>query len=181
MREHPRPSNWIVCGLALLAAAGCSPAPEAWTPVPQESSTTFLDSEVETAAAHVRSARSALPADPEGAAAELAGAEEALTRLLGYYLPLLDARGRAYDAYRHYRMGRTRETERELAEIEKILIRVAGGGGETLLREMEAPLEKLGDARAALASGADEAGEDLEALASRLHFLLVRGGLVLGR
>ena len=169
---------WTACALTLLALAGCRQAPEGWIPVLEETSTTFLRSATESIAAHVRSARSALPGDPHAASAELIKAESTLDHLLTYYLPLLDARERAYNAYRHHQLGRTAETERELDQIERILIEVAHDGGP-LPRAMTEPLERLEDARAAIEAGTDDAAGALEALALRLNSLLVKGGLVL--
>ena len=96
-----------------------------------------------------------------------------------YYLPVLDARERTYNAYRHYQLGKTRETERELDQVETILMKIAETGDGHLLRAMEEPLETLEDARAALHVDSEEATKALRTLAIRLNFLLVRGGLVL--
>lgn len=167
------------CALAALAIVACSRAPESWTPVLEESSTTFLKTETEAVASRVRSARSHLPGNPEAATADLDAAEDGLDHLLTYYLPLLEARERAYNAYRHFYLGKTEQTVRELGEVEAILIAVADAGHGHLLREMEEPLEKLADARAALEADTGEAEEALRALASRLNFLLLKGGLVL--
>ena len=169
----------IGCALAPLAIVGCSRAPESWLPVLEESSTTFLVTETEAVASRVRSARSHLPANPEDAAADLAAAEDGLDHLLTYYLPLLEARERAYNAYRHFYLGKTEQTARELDEVEAILITVAEAGHGHLLRAMEEPLERLEDARAALEGDTAAAKEALQALATRLNFLLLKGRLVL--
>ena len=105
--------------------------------------------------------------------------EARLDHLLTYYLPVLDARERAYNAYRHYQLGRSRETERELDEVEAILMEIAETEHSHLLRAMEEPLETLEDARAALHVAPDEATRELRTLSIRLNNLLLRGGLVL--
>ena len=177
-----RPSRQLTlagAALTLLALAGCNRAPAGWTPVLEQTSTAFLKTETEEVASHVRLARAELPTKPAKAAAELAKAEDGLDHLLTYYLPVLDARERAYNAYRHYQLGRTQETNRELEEVETILMGIAETGHGHLLREMEQPLETLEDARAALDVDSDEATEALRTLAARLNFLLLRGGLVL--
>lgn len=167
------------CALAALGFAGCRPAPEDWIPVMEETSTTFLRTETEAVAARVRSAASHLPANPAGAAADLAAAEIGLGHLLTYYLPLLEAREHAYNAYRHFHLGRTAQTARELDEVETILTTIAQAGNRRLLDEMQEPLEDLEDARVALDADSRAAAEGLQALATRLNFLLLKGGLVL--
>lgn len=166
-------------GLTLLALAGCNRAPAGWTPVLEETSTTSLRTETEDVASRVRLAQANLLADPEKAAAELAKADDSLDHLLTYYLPVLDARERAYNAYRHYQLGKIKQTERELGEVETILMGIAESGDGRLLLAMEEPLESLEDAQAALGVDSKEATKALRALAIRLNFLLVRGRLVL--
>ena len=166
-------------GFILLALAGCNRTPEGWTPVLEETSTGFLKTETEEVASRVRLAQAALPANPENAVAELAKAEDGLDHLLTYYLPALDARERAYNAYRHYQLGKFKETERELDEVETILMAIAESGHGHLLLAMEEPLETLEDARAALDVDSDAATKALRNLAIRLNNLLLRGGLVL--
>jgi shikimate kinase len=180
MTKLIRQSTLVAGALALLAGGGCSREPKSWIPVMEETSTAFLVTEAETIATRVRSASAQLPADPEAAAADLAKAQNGLDHLLAYYLPLLEARERAYNAYRHFYLGRTEQTLAELDEVEAILMRVAEADQGRLVREMEVPLEKIEDARVALGGNAQEATEALQALATRLTFLLLRGGLVLG-
>ena len=167
------------CGLALLAFNGCRRAPEGWNPVMEESSTAFLTTETEAVASHLRLVQTDLTADPVHAAEELAAAQDGLDRLLDYYLPLLEARELAYNAYRHHYLGKTKQTSRELDDVEMILMTIAKSRHGHLLPEMEDPLEKLEDARAALEASDDRAAEALRELATRLNFLLVRGDLVL--
>jgi len=179
MSERTKRTTIAGLGLLMLAIAACNQAPEGWTPVLEETSTTFLRTETEAVAEEVRSAMSHLPADPESAAANLSAAEDGLDHLLTYYLPLLEARERAYNAYRHFYLGQIDKTARELDEIEKTLITIAESNHGHLLREMEDPLEKLEVARAAIEVDDAEATAALQELATRLTFLLLKGGLVL--
>lgn len=179
MTRRPRQPILAIAALFLMILAGCSRAPEGWAPILEQTSTVFLRIETEKAAASVHRALADLPADPEQAAVELAEAEDMLDHLLTYYLPILDAREAAYNAYRHHQLGKAYETQRELEEVELILMEIAQAGHGHLLREMEDPLELLEDARAAIDVDSDEATDSLRALATRLNFLLVRGGLVL--
>ena len=130
MKEVIRRLTMTGCTLGALAIAGCSRAPEGWTPVLEESSTTFLKTETEAVASRVRSARSHLPANPEDAAVDLVAAEDGLGHLL---------------------------------------------------REMEEPLERLEDARAALEGDTAAAREALQALATRLNLASLEGRLGAGR
>lgn len=99
--------------------------------------------------------------------------------VLSYYLPLIEARQGAYNAYRHFYLGKSDQTAAELDRVEAILMTIADAGHENLLREMREPLEDLEDAKAALDAEGGEAAEQLQALASRLNFLILKGGLVL--
>lgn len=184
--ERMRPNATIlIWGLPLLflmgcGLMGCGAKPEGWTPVLQESSTPFLRTEVEKIEAQVAAARGDLPAEAEQTAKALAEADASLRRLLTYYLPLLEARERAYNAYRHHVLGEKLRTAEELDQIEKILMAVANEEEGRLLEEMQEPLEKLQNARTALEANPDEAAKALQALGTRLNFLVLKGGLVLG-
>ncbi len=173
--------RWTIAGgsLLILALLACSRAPEGWTPVLEETSTTFLRTETEAIASNVRLARANLQVKPQKATKELAAAQDKLDHLLTYYLPLLKAREDAYNAYRYHYLHDTRQTARKLDDVEAILMTVAKSGHGHWLRKMEEPLEKLEDARAALEADSDEATGALKALAIRLDSLLVKGGLVL--
>ena len=179
MKKQTRQLILASVGFTLLALAGCNRTAAGWTPVLEETSTGFLKTEAEEIASRVRLAQADLPTNPEKAAAELAKAQDGLDHLLTYYLPALDARERAYNAYRHYQLGRTKQTQRELDEVETILMAIAESGHGQLLHAMEEPLESLEDARAALDVDSDEATKALRTLAIRLNNLLLRGGLVL--
>lgn len=174
--RQPVTAAWWLVPLLLV---GCGSAPDGWTPVMEETSTTFLRTETQAVASEISQAKADLLADPEKAAKELAAAEDRLDHLLTYYLPLLEAREYAYNAYRHHILGDSAQTARELAHVESILIAVAESGHGHLLREMEEPLEALEDARVELRADGREAAKSLKYLATRLNFLLLKGGLVL--
>lgn len=168
------------CGVLLVTFVSCNGSPEGWSPVFEQTSTGFLQTETENVAARVAEARAALDTEPEKASSALAQAEDSLQHLLTYYLPLLEARERSYNAYRHFILDETARTEAELDRVEAILLKVAEGGhGGHLLRELQEPLERLEDARASLDVDADEASQALISLATELNFFLLKGGLVM--
>ena len=67
-----------------------------------------LRTEVLGAADRLESARSLLSVDPAKAEESLISAQQSLHRLLDYYLPAVDARSRAYDAYRLCYLGESK-------------------------------------------------------------------------
>ena len=168
-----------LCTVLISTLTGCDRPPEGWTPVLEQTSTAFLRTEIEAVAARTRAARNAIASDPDRASAELDAADGLLDNLLSYYLPLLEARESAYNAYRHYYLGDPAQTTVELDKVETVLIEVAKSHSGRLLGEVDDPLEKLEDARAALGANSEEAPQALEALASRLNFLIIKGGLIL--
>jgi hypothetical protein len=179
MSPFHRRSIAIVCTLVLLTLAGCRRAPENWSPVLEETSTTTLRTQTEAVAERVRSAAGRLASDPAAAAADLVAAEEGLDHLLAYYLPLVEARELAYNAYRHLSLAEPGQTRRELDQVEAILMAIAEADSGRLLGEMEQALDRVEDAKTALGVDDDEASKALQALATRLNFLVVKGGLVL--
>ena len=165
-------------GLLLILSQACSDREGGWAPVLEETSTDFLTAEVGQALDRVEAVRSALPQDPETAAAAAAEAEAALRRLSGYYLPVLEARERSYNAYRHHLMGEDERTLGELERVEEILLELGEGQGEFMVHELEHPLELVSDAKLAVAGTSDEADRLLEELSVELHDMLVKGGLI---
>jgi len=158
--------------------AGCG-AGHDWTPGPEETSTRFLDAEVEEALRSLDGVEVALREDPEKVAPTLDDARYPLLRLRDYYLPLLQARGSAYNALRWYYLGKPRRTLGELEAIESILFRINDRGDPQLSRELDSPLETLVDAAAAVRAGRADAPKLLESLGSQIHLMLVKGGLAL--
>jgi hypothetical protein len=100
-----------------------------------------------------------------------------LRQLTAYYLPLLEARQRVHNAYALASAGRTKAAQSELDTVETILVGVARAEGEQMRRELREPLAGLEEARLALASGAGDAAERLDALAERLSLMLAKGRL----
>lgn len=170
----------ICCAAALLALPACQePRPEGWTPVLEQTSTAFLRQETQGALDRVREARAKLGSEPEEAGEALQAADRHLEQLLLYYLPLLEARERAYNAYRHYLLRETSMTLQELEEIGKILLAVSEKSGGHLLRELEPALEEIETAKVELDVDSERTEEVLVSLARRLNFLLLKGKLVL--
>jgi hypothetical protein len=160
---------------------GCGQPPEGWTPVMEETSTTFLEEETERVLGHVRNAMQQLSDDPSAVSEELQGAASALEHLLDYYLPLVRAREEAYNAYRMDYLGDHGGVGRALVEIEGILTAMAEEADGQRLQEIESLAEALASARMATASGTGEGREALEALARHLNQAAVKGDLVLRR
>lgn len=167
------------CGVLLVTLVGCGRSPKGWTPVLEQTSTAFLQTEIENVASRLEVVRDSLGTEPENASSALEQAEDSVEHLLTYYLPLLEARERAYNAYRHFILDEKARTAAELDQVETILMDITERGHGHLLREMEIPLERLEDARVALDVNAAEASKELETLAAELNFLLLKGGLVL--
>ena len=162
-----------------LSLTGCRNQSQPWVPVLEETSTVALKAEAEAAIAEVEAAQKALVTAPDEAAFSLEKAHLSLGRLLDYYLPVLEARERAYNAYRHYALGERHLTLKELDQVERILVGVAQGDHGHLLREMEDPLEEIEVARVALEANPDEARQALESLARRVNFLLLKAEMVI--
>jgi hypothetical protein len=139
----------------------------------------FLASEVERALHALREARDTLPAGGVDSGESLEQAEAALLRLQGYYLPLLEARGRASNAHQLAAGGDLGGAEDELALIEETLLGVASTGGTEMGREIRGPLDLLEDARVALMESSPEAPAHLQTLAERLELMLLKGDLIL--
>ena len=167
---------------AALALSGsvpaCTDSPEGWTPVLEETSTSFLSTETERALERVRDALSAMEADPAAAEASLRDAERALVHLQSFYLPLLGAREQAYNAYRHLFLGEPERVVEELEGIEETLAAMAGTAEENLLTELESLAGVVADARMAAMASRDEAAPKLLELARRLDMALVKGDVI---
>ncbi len=165
----------LVCGLG-----GCRAKKEgAAAPFLEETSTTFLATEAGDALTYLQDAKQQLPDHPADAAQSLDRVEKSLSRLLGYYLPLLEARERAHNAYRFYNLGERDSAARELDLIEEKLLGVAKSQGETVALEIKEPLETLEGARVAMTGAPEEVPATLEALARRLNQMLEKGRIFL--
>lgn len=171
----------LTCLLAtfpLVALVGCGGTPSAAKTPPALTSSRALTEEAERALEALRHARSGVKSLPEHAERGLATAEAAILRLATYYLPLLEARELAYNAYRAHVLGDEKLSKAELDRIDGILMGVAEGLGEPVTEELQGPLEALVDARIALAGAPEQASDRLEALLERLNLILVKGELV---
>lgn len=140
----------------------------------------FLEGRVEEALGHVEDARAALGSDrAPDAIAPLEDASVGLRKLLGYYLPLLDARlqvGRALDLSTTSRGAGRAAIDSARTTLEGI----ATSHGEHLTREMQEPLARLEEAWTTLESGQpEEARGILRRLFRQLEVLYFRGELVL--
>lgn len=177
-----RKNRKVLTGSALLLCAlawACQDRPEGWTPVLEENSTAFLESETGRVLERVRAAREAMTVDPAEAEANLQEAESSLEHLIAYYLPLLQAREQAYNAYRSLLRLDERQALQDLAKIEHLLEGMAESASGGRLHELQSLGEELADARLAVESGSEEGRSALEALARALNEAVVKGDLIL--
>ena len=147
----------------------------------EETSTVFLETETGRALGHVQEALGHLETDPSRLSADLRAAESTLGHLLEYYLPLLQAREKAYNAYRNFFMEDPDGVAEELAGIEDILTAMAEKAEGQPLLEIESLAETLAISHMAAAAGSRQQREALERLARRLNQAALKGDLVLGR
>jgi len=172
-----------IAGLLVLVggAWGCDHEPPGWTPVLEETSTVFLETEVDRLVDHVETAREHLATDRSAAENALAEASSALEHLRHYYLPLFQARERAYNAYRAFYLRDLGRVAEELQKIEYILGSMALGSEGGRLQEVQALAEALADAQVAVESGGQGGARALEALARSLNQAALKGDLILIR
>jgi hypothetical protein len=168
----------------LLAAAGmlaaCQPTRSSCPAIVISPGVPFLESEVERALDSLHEVRGSLPAtDLDEVRGSLDEAEAALSRLQGYYLPLLEARLRASNAHQLAAGGDLKQAGDELDHIERSLVDLARQGSGDMEREVRDPLVLLEEARLALAEGSPEAPGRLVDLAERLELMLLKGDLIL--
>lgn len=172
-----RAAQVSLLALVLATATSCDMAgdraPSSEIPV------AALQERVRQSLADLDRARAALPSDPEAAASHLERSSLELRRLDEYYLPLLAAREQvvaAVDALGRDAAGAGAAVD----SAEALLLGIIRGHGRHLEREMRGPLERLEDARAALAAGdVEEARRVLADLRDHLSSIFHRGGLVL--
>jgi hypothetical protein len=121
-----------------------------------------------------------LQTDPGQAVRALQNAEKSLEYLRDFYLPLFQARERAYNAYRYFRLGEGTQVDRELRLIEETLESMAEAEGGGPQNELQALAEAVASARIAAKGPPREAGTALEELARRLEQVVVKGDLIIG-
>ena len=166
--------------ISTVVSWGCDRPPDVWTPVLEETSTAFLDTETARALDGVQEGLAYLQSDPSQAASSLERAEQSLEYLRDFYLPLFRARERAYNAYRYFKLGEDPKVDRELRLIEETLGSMAEAASGGPNKEIQELAELAATARIASKSGPKEAGPALEALARRLEQVVVKGDLVIG-
>jgi hypothetical protein len=162
-----------------VLAVACGPESGGWPRLVQSPAAPYLSSEIETALDALSEGRAALPADAAAGREALDEAHAALSRLKTFYLPVLEASRRAYNAHQLAAIGETERAQGELDSIETILLATAEAGPVEVARELEEPLESLEEARVSLASASPETPQRFEWLAERLELILLKGDLVL--
>jgi hypothetical protein len=176
------PNKGYLVGLLMVLAgtmSACQHRPEGWTPVLEETSTAFLEVETQRVLERVRAARKEVMTSPARAEQTLLEAERSLEHLDAYYLPLLQARERAYNAYRSLFLNDHGRVVQELTRIEGLLEGMAETASGSRFQEIESLAEVLADARVAVEAGEEEGRPALEALARALNQAALKGELVL--
>ena len=169
----------VILGTLLLFAGGCKQPHQGWEPPLEETSTRFLQTQVEKALRFVRSAQDDVRSNPEKVEQRLDGAVRALEGMSRYYLPLLEARERTYDAHRFLYHGERHRARSEIEAVEKILDTVAAAGGTSLQPTMKDPLDLVSEAKAAVIAKSENAPELIKSLAIKLNLMALKGQLEL--
>ena len=176
-----QPGTALLLAGLLVVGAGCENRPDGWTPVLEETSTAFLETETDRLLEHVRGALEGLDQDPAVARSELLQARSSLEHLKDYYLPLFKARELAYNAYRSLYLGDRERVDSQLQGIEEILGAMAERAEGGRLQEIQSLAESLADARMAVDAGPDQSAPALESLARALNQAALKGDLILRR
>lgn len=163
----------------LFVSIGCRQPHQGWEPPLEETSTRFLQEQVAEALQLVRGAEDEALTHPERLADKLEGAARSLERMSIYYLPLLEARERAYNAHRFLYYGERQRAIEEIEAAEKLLDGVAATGGTVLASAMKKPLDRVSEAKAAVMAKADNAPDLIKSLAVELNYMVLKGGLEL--
>ncbi|MDX1384968.1 MAG: hypothetical protein R3190_15045 [Thermoanaerobaculia bacterium] len=145
----------------------------------EETASHAMKAQAEVAARQLRSARESVASRPDLAAADIEAAASSIDNLVTYYLPLLDAREKAYNAYGHLQNGEQGSARLDLERLEEILSAMARARPTAELEAIQPPLERAASARAALADDPEEAAAAIRFVAIRLNQLLTKGDLVL--
>jgi hypothetical protein len=165
----------LVLSVLLGLSVGCKQPHPGWEPPLEETSTRFLQKEVDEA---LQLVRDALQESRESGQAEdsLRGAVRALSRMSQYYLPLLEARERTYNAHRFFYYGEQLRARAEMETVGTILEGVVADG-PTLLPVMREALDLVSEAKTAVTANSDEAPELMRMLASKLNYMGLKGKL----
>jgi len=176
-----RASNCRLLTVACLvfAFASCQQQPPETAPLLlEEPSVSFLRREIGDAIAEYEQADQSLSNSPEEAQESFARAHERLTHINSYYLPLMEARERTYNAYQLCANGDVDRSSSELDLVEQLLLGVAKTQNETARGEIETVLAALEGARLALDDGSARVTREIEALLRGINALLYKGRLV---
>ncbi|MGD2070936.1 MAG: hypothetical protein PVI57_19860 [Gemmatimonadota bacterium] len=163
----------------LLFAGGCRPSPPDWIPVLEETSTSFLETGLARNLERVTAARDVVRTDPVGAEEMLAEAERDLRSLREVYVPLLEARNLAYNAYRFHHLGRDDEAVAALETIQRTVLSLSDGAEGSLLAELERVEELVAHARIETGAGSTGAEVSLRRLADALAHFVAKADLFL--
>jgi len=158
---------------------GCDRSPEGWTPVLEQTSTVFLETETRRISEHVGIALDHLRTDPGQAETALKEAKATLDHLQGYYLPLFRVRERAYNAYRYLYLGDEAQAVEELGRVRETLENMVENVEGGALLELLSLSESVADARIAALAAPEKAAPILESLARRLDLVLLKGDLII--
>jgi hypothetical protein len=170
---------WLLLVTVGAPGVACRRGPEGWPRLVQSPSTPFLATQIDKALEKVREGHATLPEEAAAARSALEEADVALSQLKEFYLPLLEATRRAYNAHQLAALGETARAQAELGHIETLLLAVAEDGSMDVVREMEEPLDLLEEARVSLGSSSPETPQRFEWLAERLELAALKGDLVL--
>ena len=165
--------------VVLVGLGGCRQSHEGWEPPVEETSTRFLQQEAEEALRLVDAAYSDLAGTEGPAKGRLSEAADALRRLTVYYLPLLEARERVYNAHRFFYYGESARADAEIKTVEQILDGVVELGGARLLRVLSPAIDLVGEAQAAIHGAPEEVPQLLRDLAIKLNLATLKGELEL--
>jgi len=163
----------------LVTPGGCRHPHEGWQPPFEVSSTRLLQQEADVALRLVGAARADLAGSNGPADERLSGAVRALERLTVYYLPLLEAKERTYNAHRFLFYGERGRADTELTIVREILDGTVEAGGEPLLELFVPALDLVGEAQAAVRGAPEKAPAILKELAVKLNLMLLKGDLAL--
>lgn len=172
------PRRALILAGSMVLVAGCTRPHPGWEPPLQETSTRFLQEKVDEVRALVEAARQELPPGSDDAREPLSRAASKVRLLSEYYLPMLEARQRTYDAHRFFYYGETSRAETEIDAVETILDKIAEAGGSELFRELKRPLDLVGEAKSAMRGAPAKAPGLLKELAVELNSTALRADLV---
>lgn len=173
-----RRSSLVAVG-ALLALAACRQTPEGSTPVIEEPAVSFLATELSRTLDRVEEARLRVRSDPDRATELLDATAEGLQGLREFHVPLLEARARAYNAYRYHAMDRGADAERELERIETAVLDISRNAEGTAVAELERIAGLVAAARVEIGGASPGAASALRALVTALDDVAAKGDLFL--